>query len=151
MNLDAIYKAAAAKAFQDNVDPGNQDQLVGWIRSNCKYDLDNEFFLVLGIGSERGSPGLRICTKQDQGEIMIIDFLQTKRSKDDLRITLEVLREFKSCESMKEWVSIPFAAWAKVEQLQEYLEHLVDGKDLESDTLDYIEANKLEYQYPWEG
>ena len=52
MNLDAIYKAAAAKAFQDNIDPGNQDQLVGWIRSNCKYDLDNEFFLVLGIGSE---------------------------------------------------------------------------------------------------
>lgn len=69
---------------------------------------------------------------------MITDFLKTKRSKDDLKIALEVLREFKSNESPEEWVMIMFAAWTKLEQLQEFLSHLVEGEPLEEDTIDYM-------------
>lgn len=60
----------------------------------------------------------------------IIDFLKTKTPKKDLAIALKVLREFKKCESSSEWLWIPFAAWAKLEQLEEYLDHLANGKEL---------------------
>jgi hypothetical protein len=69
---------------------------------------------------------------------MITDFLKTKRPKKDLKITLEVLKEFKSCESWDEYLEIWFSAWAKLEQFEEYLEHLVNGKPLQQDTIDYM-------------
>ena len=50
--LKAIYKAAAAAALEDNVDPGSITDLVFWIRTRCKYNEENEYFLVLGIGAE---------------------------------------------------------------------------------------------------
>ena len=68
----------------------------------------------------------------------ITDFLKTKTSKQDLSVALKVLREFKSCESKEEWLEIQFAAWAKLEQLQEFLEHLVEDRELEEDTVEYI-------------
>lgn len=71
----------------------------------------------------------------------ITDFLETKTKKSDLRIALKVLREFKSCESCLEFLYTPFAAWAKLEQLVEYLEHLVNKKKLESDTLAYMKKS----------
>jgi hypothetical protein len=67
----------------------------------------------------------------------ITDFLKTKRSKDELRVALDVLREFKGCESMEEWVGIMFSAWAKLEQLEEFLDHLVNGAELREDTKRY--------------
>jgi hypothetical protein len=72
---------------------------------------------------------------------MITDFLKTKREKEELKHALEVLREFKTCESDNEWISIPFAAWAKLEQLEEYLDHLVNNKPLKEDTLEYIKIH----------
>ena len=69
---------------------------------------------------------------------MITDFLKTKRSKDDLKIALEVLREFKSNESTEEWAMTAFAAWAKLEQFEEYLSHLVEGHPLKEDTIAYM-------------
>ncbi len=69
---------------------------------------------------------------------MITDFLKTTRSKDELKHALEVLREFKAGESDAEWISTPFAAWAKLEQLEEFLEHLVEGATLPDDTVEYI-------------
>tara|TARA_R100000656_G_scaffold61465_1_gene47484 strand:- start:16754 stop:16984 length:231 start_codon:yes stop_codon:yes gene_type:complete len=71
----------------------------------------------------------------------ITDFLKTKRKKHDLKIALEILREFKSCESKLEWMAIPFAAWAKLEQLEEYLDHLVNNVALDKDTINYINQN----------
>lgn len=68
----------------------------------------------------------------------ITDFLKTTTDKEKLKTTLEVLLEFKSHESQTEWLSIPFSAWAKFEQLQEFLNHLVDGKELDKDTVEYI-------------
>jgi len=59
---------------------------------------------------------------------MIIDFLETKRPKEELRIALEVLKEFKDCEGENEWYLVPSAAWAKLEQLMKFLEYLVNGK-----------------------
>ncbi|MBW1707963.1 MAG: hypothetical protein JRJ86_22855 [Deltaproteobacteria bacterium] len=72
---------------------------------------------------------------------MIIDFLKTTCSKEDLKTTLEVLRKFKACESNEEWAMITFTAWAKLQQFEEFLEHLVEGKELAEDTIKYIAKN----------
>lgn len=74
---------------------------------------------------------------------MIIDFLKTKRSKEELLVALEVLREFKDCESAEEYTYTPFLAWVKFEQLQEFLGHLVENEPLKDDTLKYIRDNDL--------
>lgn len=50
--LDTTVKSAAKAAFDAGVDAGDQEQLVAWIRANCRYRVDTEFFLVLLIGSE---------------------------------------------------------------------------------------------------
>lgn len=70
---------------------------------------------------------------------MLIDFLKTKRSKEELQLALDVLREFVDCESDEEYFIVPFEAWAKVGQFLEFLEHLVEGKPLEDDTKHEIE------------
>lgn len=72
----------------------------------------------------------------------ITTFLKTTRSPEDLKITLEVLREFKRCESREEWLFIDFSAWAKLEQLEEFLAHLVEGAPLETDTIREMENEK---------
>lgn len=64
---------------------------------------------------------------KERKEEMIADFLNTTRSKEELKTTLEVLREFKSCESAEEWAFTMFVAWAKLEQMEEFLEYLVEG------------------------
>jgi hypothetical protein len=66
---------------------------------------------------------------------MIADFLKTDRPKEDLKMALEVLREFKKCESTEEWAYTPFAVWSKLEQLEDFLEHLVEGTELEDDII----------------
>ena len=68
----------------------------------------------------------------------ITDFLKTKRPKKELKIALSILKEFKKCESMEEWAMIRFAAWAKFEQFEEFLEHLVNKKRLKADTKEYM-------------
>ena len=73
---------------------------------------------------------------------MITDFLKTKRTQDDLKIALEIIREFKSNESTDEWAEIMFAAWSKLEQLEEFLSHLVEGKPLEQDTIAYMKRDR---------
>lgn len=62
---------------------------------------------------------------------MITDFLKTKTSKRDLKTTLKVLREYKSCESEEEFFNILFSGWVKLEEFESFLEHLVEGKELE--------------------
>lgn len=70
---------------------------------------------------------------------MLIDFLKTTRTKEELRHALDVLRDFKACEDWKEWAVIPFATWVKLEQMEEFLAHLVEGKPLEGDTLQVLQ------------
>lgn len=67
------------------------------------------------------------------------DFLKTATPKDKLSAALDVLREFKQCESDDEYVHRPFVAWVAFEMLEEYLEHLVNGKSLKPDTIEYIQ------------
>ena len=50
MTLKQLYKQAAQKAFTDGIDAGDQSALVAWIRSNCNYRPETEYFLLLGIG-----------------------------------------------------------------------------------------------------
>lgn len=62
IDLNEIYRKAAAAAQEDGIDAGDQDQLVGWIRANCKYRPGTEWFLVLGIGCELASAK---CARED--------------------------------------------------------------------------------------
>lgn len=68
----------------------------------------------------------------------ITDFLKTERSKEELKIALIVIREFKTFESMEEWMNIPFMTWFKLEQLEEFLDYLVFGKDLSDAAIEYM-------------
>lgn len=69
---------------------------------------------------------------------MVTDFLKTKQTKEKLNAALEVLREFKGCESTEEWMMIPIAVWGKLEQLEEFLAHLTNGEPLKEDTIAYM-------------
>ena len=73
---------------------------------------------------------------------MITDLLKTTRPKEELKIALEILREFKNGETTEELLTCPFVAWSKLEQLEEFLEHLVEGKPLQDDTLEYMESKR---------
>lgn len=68
----------------------------------------------------------------------ITDFLKTKRTEAELSTALEVIKDFKNCESLLEWNQVPFPAWAKLEQLEEFLNHLVNNKELDDDTISYM-------------
>jgi hypothetical protein len=68
----------------------------------------------------------------------ITDFLQTCKTKEELATALSVLKEFKSGKNNIEFAMTPFLAWSKLEQLEEFLEYLVNGKELAKDTLKYI-------------
>jgi hypothetical protein len=72
----------------------------------------------------------------------ITDFLKTTRPIDELNTALEIIREFKSNESDEEYLLIHFAAWTKIEQLEEFLEHLVEGVELGEDTKRYIASQE---------
>lgn len=50
-NLKTIVEATAKAAFDADIEAGNEAQLVAWIRANCHYRADSEYFLVLLIGS----------------------------------------------------------------------------------------------------
>lgn len=76
---------------------------------------------------------------------MITDFLKTRQSPHDLKAALEIVREFKKCVGLKgseEYLAISSLAWDKLEQLEEFLAHLVEGTPLKDDTLAYIEWQK---------
>ena len=68
----------------------------------------------------------------------ITDFLQTARPKAELATALDVLREFKDGESNEEYLGVLFMAWAKLEQLEEFLDHLVNGIPLKDDSVAYL-------------
>lgn len=70
---------------------------------------------------------------------MLIDFLKTTRSKEELKTALEVLREFLDLETTEEYCMSSFESWEKFEQLFEFLAHLVEDTPLEADTLAQIE------------
>jgi len=70
---------------------------------------------------------------------MISDFLKTATPKADLAAALRVLREFKAGESREEWMRTPFACWVKLEQLEEFLAHLVEGAPLKDDTVAHLQ------------
>ena len=71
----------------------------------------------------------------------ITDFLALDISNADASTALAILRQFKACESTQEWLEIPFSAWAKLEQLEEFLDHMVNKAPLKDDTLRYMAAH----------
>lgn len=73
---------------------------------------------------------------------MITDFLNTQRPKEELSTALSVVRLFKNCESGNEWLAGSFESWVKLEQLEEFLAHLVEGAPLAEDTVEFIKQVK---------
>lgn len=63
-------------------------------------------------------------------QIGLLRFLRTERSKDDLKLCLDVLREFRCCESRDEWAFGSFESWARLEQFENYLQ-LLTGTEVE--------------------
>lgn len=70
--------------------------------------------------------------------VKITDFITLEIDKKDLISALKVLKEFKGCESNEEFILCSLSSWTKLEQLEEFLEHRVNGTKLEDDTLEYI-------------
>lgn len=66
-----------------------------------------------------------------------LDMWDPNVDKQRLSDALHVLQMFKKCESPNEWVYTPFMCWVKLEQLEEFLEHLVNNKPLKDDTIEY--------------
>jgi hypothetical protein len=71
---------------------------------------------------------------------LLVDFLKTQRSKEDLKIALDVLREFKGCESNQEFYAIPFDSWDMLENFEAFLAHLVEGSRLPGDFIACLEG-----------
>lgn len=69
----------------------------------------------------------------------IVRFLQKEFTEDELIHALRLVRIFKQCESQEEWLNINFDAWAKLEQLEEYLAFMNNESALKEDTIRYIE------------
>lgn len=81
----------------------------------------------------------------------IISFLETNRPKKELKLALEVIREFKDYESRHEWLHIPFVAWTKLEQLEEFLKFLTGEGELKKDTLEQVKLNNIKLSNPING
>lgn len=64
----------------------------------------------------------------------LIDFLSTTRSKAELKAAYDALMDFKACEGAAERLHVPYDCWIKLEQFEEYLNHLVNGAPLQEDT-----------------
>jgi len=64
---------------------------------------------------------------------MLSKFVETKRDKSELATALAVIREFKGNEDADEWAMHPFITWQKLEQLENYLSHIVEGTKLEDE------------------
>ncbi len=62
----------------------------------------------------------------EETENGLLEFLKTKRTKEELKLCLEILEEFKSCENQMEWMMCNFSTWVKLEQFQDYLRLLTD-------------------------
>lgn len=54
------------------------------------------------------------------------DFLKTARTKEDLKLCLDIINEFKNCETKEEWLFQSFESWQKLELLVTYLEGLTN-------------------------
>jgi hypothetical protein len=70
----------------------------------------------------------------------LLRFMRTTRPREELRVALDVIRDFKACENRDEW-AMPFHHWMRLEQLEDYLKLLVgDRPDEVSDqtALDYF-------------
>ena len=62
----------------------------------------------------------------NKNENGLLDFLKTKRTKEELKLCLDILKEFKGHESQMEWLWCSFSTWVKLEQFEDYLRLLTD-------------------------
>lgn len=66
---------------------------------------------------------------------MLIEFLETERTKEELNTALDIIKEFKEKESEREFMQFSCESWQRLEQLEEYLKLLINReKDTVEDT-----------------
>lgn len=73
-----------------------------------------------------------------------VDFLKTTTSKENLKIAMDIIAEFKKNESSIEWVDTPFVQWFKLEQLESYLKNLVNNEPIEKGYVFWFEEKSAE-------
>lgn len=73
----------------------------------------------------------------------LLNFLGTPIPVEDLKTALRVIEAFKKCESAAEWMDMPFSAWLRLEQLEDYLGMLTDPKHETDDTTALKHLKKL--------
>ena len=76
-------------------------------------------------------------------KVMLLEFLKTKRTKEELSLVLDILKEFKGHESKEEWAFCSFESWVKLEQFEDYLRLLTDREveDVDDDKAkEYLSA-----------
>jgi len=61
---------------------------------------------------------------------MLLEFLKTKRTKEELNLVLDILKEIKSNESKEELAFCSFESWVKLEQFEDYL-RLLTNREVE--------------------
>jgi hypothetical protein len=49
--IKRLYKACAKQAISEGISSTDEASLLRWIRENCNYKPEHEFFLFLGIGA----------------------------------------------------------------------------------------------------
>jgi hypothetical protein len=59
---------------------------------------------------------------------MLIDFLNTNKSKKDLQIVLEVLQEFRFYEDVVENMLCKKNEWLRLEQLENYIKTILNQR-----------------------
>lgn len=82
----------------------------------------------------------------------ILRFLSSdKFSATDLKTALDVLHHFKDMESSDEWLYIPFAAWAKLEQMEDYLKLMTNSntEDVSDEIAKAYHADHTEQPHTW--
>jgi|GEM_PF-947021 8-oxo-dGTP pyrophosphatase MutT (NUDIX family) len=85
--------------------------------------------------SENHCPSRHVEGFKIEERATIFDFLNTELSIDELKTALKVIREFENGESFYEQLDNTFWPWIKLGQLREFLEYLVEGKELQASTL----------------
>jgi hypothetical protein len=87
-----------------------------------------------------GVSAVAVPTIPEEGKEMktsVIDFLTIDRPREELKIALDVLNDFRECHNGEEWFLGFSMTWQKLEQYLEFLEHMVNGQELEDDTVEY--------------
>ena len=59
---------------------------------------------------------------------MLADFIKTSRTNKELEMALSVIKDFKKCESIEEFMNDVLVSWQKLEMLEKMLETIINER-----------------------